>query len=116
MVTTTSTAGAPVPTIVRTEPESWSLAASVRVTMLVSISGTRDGVDWPPVGGEFLLSADEAAGLVSNGLAAVIPDTAGAEQPEEEQATLPDQTPERAVLSRAPRGARPKGRSKGRTR
>ena len=36
-------------------------AAVVQVTVAVPISGLRDGVPWPPVGGRFDLPADEAA-------------------------------------------------------
>lgn len=39
------------------------------VRMLVGISGTRDGVDWPPRGGTVALPDDEAAALVRAGLA-----------------------------------------------
>lgn len=56
----------------------------MRVRMKVSLSGTRDGKDWPPVGGSVDLPGDEAAHLVSAGLA--VPDD---EQPAVEEATAP---------------------------
>lgn len=39
----------------------------MRVKMLISVSGTRDGVDWPPVGGEIDLPGEEAADLCDAG-------------------------------------------------
>lgn len=39
------------------------------VRMLVGISGTRDGADWPPRGGTVALPDDEAAALVRAGMA-----------------------------------------------
>jgi len=41
------------------------------VRMLVSISGTRNGADWPPRGGLLELPDDEAASMVMSGLAEV---------------------------------------------
>jgi len=40
-----------------------------KVEMVVLISGTRDGVDWPAVGGLIDVPAQEAAELVANGFA-----------------------------------------------
>ena len=42
-----------------------------KVVMVVQISGTRDGVDWPAPGGVLEVPADEAANLISNGFARV---------------------------------------------
>jgi hypothetical protein len=56
----------------------------MRVRMKVGLSGTRDGKDWPPVGGSVDLPDDEAAHLVTAGLAA--PDD---KQPPVEEATAP---------------------------
>ncbi len=55
----------------------------MRVQMRVPISGSRDGVDWPPVGGTIDLPADEAEHLCAAGLA--IPAAA----PEPEKAAAP---------------------------
>ena len=41
----------------------------MNITMRVGITGTRNGEDWPPVGGTINLPADEAAALVEAGLA-----------------------------------------------
>lgn len=41
----------------------------MRVKMLVPITGTRNGVDWPPIGGEVDLPEVEARHLVDGGLA-----------------------------------------------
>ena len=40
-----------------------------KVTMLAKVSGTRDGVQWPEVGGIIDVSEGEAIGLISGGLA-----------------------------------------------
>ena len=41
----------------------------MRVRMLIGISGTRNGVDWPPVGGEIELPDVEAEHMVAVGQA-----------------------------------------------
>ena len=41
----------------------------MKITMRVGITGTRNGEDWPPVGGTIDLPADEANALVEAGLA-----------------------------------------------
>ncbi len=46
----------------------------MRVVMRVRISGTRDGADWPPVGGELDLPDREAVELIAAGYAAPVPD------------------------------------------
>ena len=43
--------------------------------MLVAISGTRGGADWPPIGGELEVSDDEGAQMVAGGLAKPVVDT-----------------------------------------
>lgn len=40
-----------------------------KVTMIVQISGTRDGEDWPGFGEEITVPEDEADGLIANSLA-----------------------------------------------
>ena len=72
------------------------------VTMKVAVSGSRDGTDWPPVGGQIDLPEDEALGLVENGLATFAPGSPTHEPPAgdsaaaidtitgSEQATAPD--------------------------
>lgn len=42
-----------------------------QVTMLVKVSGSRDGVDWPEPGGSVEVPDVEAAALVAAGLGAV---------------------------------------------
>lgn len=44
------------------------------VRMLVSISGTRGGEDWPPRGGTLSVPSSEATDLVLAGLAVLVPD------------------------------------------
>jgi hypothetical protein len=41
----------------------------MRVRLIGTMTGTRDGVDWPPIGETIDLPADEAIGLVSNKMA-----------------------------------------------
>lgn len=62
----------------------------MRVKMKVGMTGTRDGVDWPPAGGCVDLPADEAAHLCAAGLAEPCPE--------------PD-VPETATAPAAPRTA-----------
>ena len=44
---------------------------TTQVRMLVTISGTRDGADWPARGELATLPADEAAAMVAGGLVEV---------------------------------------------
>ncbi|TFD74731.1 hypothetical protein [Cryobacterium fucosi] len=44
----------------------------MKIRMLAKISGTRDLVDWPDVGGTINVPADEAQSLIENGLAAEV--------------------------------------------
>ena len=44
---------------------------TTQVRMLVTISGTRDGVEWPARGDLATLPADEAAAMVAGGLVEV---------------------------------------------
>lgn len=61
----------------------------MRVTMLASISGTRDGVDWPAKGETLDVPADEAASLIDAGLAtAGAPMEAADAEPPAENAAL----------------------------
>lgn len=46
-----------------------------RVKMLVGISGTRNGQDWPPRGGEISLPDGEAGDLVAAGYAELVSTT-----------------------------------------
>jgi hypothetical protein len=41
----------------------------MRVRLIGTMTGTRDGKDWPPIGGEIDLPADEAIALVGNRMA-----------------------------------------------
>lgn len=41
----------------------------MKITMRVSIAGTRNGVEWPPVGGDVDLPDGEAQDLIAGGLA-----------------------------------------------
>jgi hypothetical protein len=43
--------------------------------MRVGISGSRDGQDWPPIGGELEVSDEEGAQLCAGGLAEPVADT-----------------------------------------
>ncbi|MFD9225347.1 hypothetical protein ACFWDI_36305 [Streptomyces sp. NPDC060064] len=77
----------------------------MRVRMKASLSGTRDGVDWPKAGGSIELPDDEAEHLVAAGLA--VTDVAEEVLPAEENAAAPADE-EKAVPARkttAPRKA-----------
>lgn len=65
----------------------------MRVKMLVSLTGTRNGVDWPPRGATVDLPDAEARDLVAGGLAAL---------PVVETATAPG-APETAAMTTKPR-------------
>lgn len=78
----------------------------MRVRMRVTISGTRDGQDWPARGSVVDLPDDEAEQLVASGLAAA-EDSEGDED-REEHATVPG-SPEKATPSRKP-AAKPAAR------
>ena len=63
----------------------------MRVRMMVPLSGTRNGKDWPKVGGVIDLPDDEARGLVSGHVAIVARDLETADAPVDmvETATSP---------------------------
>jgi hypothetical protein len=65
----------------------------MRVRMRATLSGTRNGADWPAAGGHIDLPKDEAEHLVAAGLAVE------AEDATEENASAPD-TAEKAVPAR----------------
>lgn len=44
----------------------------VGVRLLVSLSGTRDGVEWPPAGSVAVIPGPEARDMVASGLAVVV--------------------------------------------
>lgn len=65
----------------------------MKVRMLVGITGTRDGVDWPPIGGVLDLPDGEAADYIAAGLCmkaeADAPEAATAPAPETATAPKP---------------------------
>ena len=64
----------------------------MKVRMCVSVSGTRDGVDWPGVGGVVEVSRVEAGDLVAAGLAVPVedaPEAATSPAPETADAPKP---------------------------
>jgi len=69
------------------------------VTMIRKVSGTRDGVDWPDPGGSLEVPDEEAASLISLGLA-----EAAAEVGEGEGGEAPAEPPAEVEESR--KGAR----------
>ncbi len=70
-------------------PEETPAVELRAVRMLVKISGTRDGIDWPNAGQETELPATEAADLIQAGYAASAeaPETATAPTADVETAT-----------------------------
>jgi hypothetical protein len=48
----------------------------VKVILAAHLSGTRNGIPWPPPGGEIDVPEDEAADLFRNELAVVAPEEA----------------------------------------
>ena len=70
----------------------------MRVRMKATLSGTRDGAEWPERGGTVDLPDDEAAHLIAAGLA----EAGDGAEPREENAKAPDTT-EKAVPKPAAR-------------
>ncbi|MFF5421804.1 hypothetical protein [Streptomyces misionensis] len=73
----------------------------MRVRMKVSISGTRDGAEWPAKGEEADLPEEEAAQLLRDGRAEPVADA-----PEVETATAPDDAETAAPARRRAQGKR----------
>jgi hypothetical protein len=73
----------------------------MRVRMKIAISGSRNGADWPPAGGEIDLPDEEAEHLVSIGLATADDEEPDGGQAPEETATAPGE-PEKATGRRKP--------------
>jgi len=71
----------------------------MRVRMRVAISGSRNGEDWPPAGGEIDLPDEEAAHLIAQGLAAE-PSDEDDEAGEPETAVPSDTSEKRPARSR----------------
>ncbi|GAA1787926.1 hypothetical protein GCM10009748_23080 [Agromyces lapidis] len=71
-----------------------------KVEMVVLISGTRNGVDWPAVGGFIDVPAQEAAELIANGFARA-PEGKSAES---EKATARRKPEQRGGLTKASLG------------
>jgi hypothetical protein len=78
----------------------------MRVRLLGDISGTRDGVNWPPRGSEIDLPDDEAAGLCGQGMAVPVVDL----EADVEQAVQPTEAVEarEALVPNAKRAPRKK--------
>lgn len=105
MVTTTESIGAPVLDIPE-EPPAEAPNGTTRVVMAVQITGTRNGADWPAIGDVIEVPIEEAADLVRHYLA--VPEVA--EELPEEAAIVPEATPERAIVPKAPRKSARKGK------
>lgn len=62
----------------------------MHIVMRLKITGTRDGADWPPVGGELEVPDDEGADLIRNGYAlpADEPHTRALIEPDTERALI----------------------------
>ena len=61
----------------------------MKVRMNIHITGSRNGLRWPPVGGEVDLPAGEAGDLISQGFAAAVEIKGAASKPEPEKAVAP---------------------------
>jgi len=72
----------------------------MRVRMRVTMSGTRDGEEWPPRGAETELPDGEAADLCAAGLAVPVSDT---DDTTVETATAPEATERRPARGRSRR-------------
>ena len=76
------------------------------VTMLMQMSGSRNGAKWPAPGGTVEVSADEAAQLVRLGFGEIDEGGAKLGRPEVAAATADDSTDEDAAATGAGRGKR----------
>lgn len=72
----------------------------MQVRMTVTLSGTRDGKDWPPRGELVDLPDDEAEHMIRAGLATA-PDDSDNDGDREEHATVPG-SPEKATPGKKP--------------
>jgi hypothetical protein len=59
----------------------------MKIRMLVTMTGTRNGAEWPPKGGEIDLPDGEAKDLCRGGLAEQV--SAASTEPDEERAVAP---------------------------
>lgn len=66
----------------------------MKITMLVAITGTRDGQEWPDVGGTLDVPDREAADLIAVGYAKEVDGATGSEHDvDETETTEPDAVP-----------------------
>ncbi|MGP4084173.1 hypothetical protein [Streptomyces sp. KR55] len=72
----------------------------MRIRMLVTLSGTRNGQDWPAKGGALEVPDDEGAQLCATGIAEPV-----AEIGETQKAVLPEVSERRRGRPRKPRDA-----------
>lgn len=73
-----------------------------KVEMIVRISGTRDGVDWPEIGESLVVPDQEAKDLIANGFARAFDPKAV--RPEPEKATARKKPEARSGLTKASLG------------
>ena len=76
----------------------------MKIRMRVSVSGTRNGQDWPPPGSVIDLPDDEAADYCANGMAEPV---ATFDKPE--KAVVPDDVEKRGGLTKKTAAAVTKG-------
>ena len=77
---------------VQRPPETLRFDGDVRVTMLVKVSGTRNGVDWPDIGEDIVLPPEEAVSLIRSNNAKPAPELverATADEPVEKAVFTP---------------------------
>jgi hypothetical protein len=78
----------------------------VKVKMLVGMSGSRGGEDWPPLGGVLEVDDEEGAQLCAGGLAEPVADTgkvekADAPEPEKRSGLTTENAPTRGSKQKA---------------
>lgn len=64
----------------------------MQVRLTYRIDGTRNGEEWPAIGGVIDVPTDEAMNLISHGYAIPVP------VPQEQERAIVEQEPERATL------------------
>lgn len=76
----------------------------MKVQMKIGISGTRNGVDWPAIGGVVDVTKGEAERLIANGFAVPVEVKRSAVEPEKAVAPTPETATSKGGLTKASTG------------
>lgn len=70
------------------------IGGKMQVRLITRLTGLRNGVEWPAIGGIIDVPSDEAVNLISHGYAVPVP------APQEQERAVIEQEPERATLAK----------------